>query len=216
VARQRASRNSGKTEDATTFPGQEDRRLLTTASAIIGIDEVGRGALAGPLVVAGVRFTSIPENSGIRDSKKLTARRRESLVPWISRTAESMRLVEIWPWMIDRINILEATRFAMRRIVDQLVGDGDVVVVDAVDLGKGYERVLSPIKADDRFFSVAAASIVAKVHRDLIMKTLGQHDPEYDWKHNKGYPTLRHRKALGEIGPSPFHRRSFRRSPVLP
>jgi len=216
VARLPGSRNSGKTEIQLQALGDEDRGLLKPGGAIIGIDEVGRGALAGPLVVAGIRLLRIPENPDIRDSKKLSQGKRERLYPWISQTADALRFVEIWPELIDRINILEATRFAMRRLVDCLSSPDDVIIVDAVDLGQSYERVFSPIRADGRFFCVAAASIVAKVHRDRIMARLACSFPDWNWGKNKGYPTAEHRRRLGLSGISPLHRKSFRTTAVLP
>lgn len=196
--------------------GEEDRRLLSPGAGLIGIDEVGRGALAGPLVVVGLRWTWIPDNPWVRDSKKLSPGRREKLAPWICQHADQILKVEIWPELIDRINILEATKFAMRRIVESLRRPGDTVVVDAVELGPGYEDLLAPIKADDTFFCVASASIVAKVHRDYIMSSLSRSFPDWLWEKNKGYPTAAHRFTLQKSGPSPFHRKSFKMSAVLP
>ena len=199
-----------------TLLGEDDRRLLKPGSGLIGIDEVGRGALAGPLVVAGLRWIGIPQNPWVRDSKKLSPSRREKLDPWIRQHADQLRLVEIWPDVIDRINILEATKFAMRRLVDTMCSPGDTVIVDAVSLGTGYEDVFSPIRGDEQFFSVAAASIVAKVHRDRIMTRLSPSFPDWLWEKNKGYGTVEHRRALQESGSSPLHRKSFKFSAVLP
>ena len=196
--------------------GTEDRRLLRPGAALIGIDEVGRGALAGPLVVAASRWKVIPENPWIRDSKKLSAFRRQKLYPWICEQAEEIRLIEIWPEIIDRINILEATKFAMRALVRELTRPGDTVVVDAVKLGPGYEAVLSPIKADEVFFCVAAASILAKVHRDAVMTRLSASFSYWAFEKNKGYGTHEHREGIGRFGLSPLHRKSFRVSAVLP
>ncbi len=200
----------------TALLGKQDSKLLRPGAGIIGIDEVGRGALAGPLVVAGIRWLRIPENPWIRDSKKLSPFRREKLITWIRQHSDEIRIVEIWPEIIDRMNILEATRFAMRRLVDGIRRPGDAVVVDAVALGSGYEDVLSPIKADEDFFSVAAASIAAKVHRDRIMIQLSRAHPIWGWERNKGYGTAEHRAALQRSGPGPLHRKSFKFSAVLP
>jgi len=125
-------------------------------------------------------------------------------------------MVEIWPELIDRINILEATKFAMRRIVKSLRRAGDAVVVDAVNLGPGYEDVVALPKADDTFFCVASASIVAKVHRDHIMSSLSRSFPDWLWEKNKGYGTAEHRSSLQKSGPSPLHRKSFKFTAVLP
>ena len=196
--------------------GREDRQLLRPGAGLIGVDEVGRGALAGPLVVAASRWTEIPENPWIRDSKKLGASRRRKEFFWIREHADEYRLVEIWPELIDRINILEATKFAMRRLVRSMTRPGDTVVVDAVKLGPGYEDVLSPVKADEHFFCVAAASILAKVHRDTVMTRLSVSFPHWAWEKNKGYGTVEHRQGIGRVGMSPMHRKSFRFSAVLP
>lgn len=196
--------------------GAEDRRFLRTSSAIIGIDEVGRGALAGPVVVCGVRFSEIPCHEGIRDSKKLSEKRRNEASEWVRQNADDWVVVEIWPEVIDRINILEATRRAMRTAVRTLWRPGDTAVVDAVELGEGFEMVLSPIKADETYFCVAAASNVAKVHRDAVMVGLASEYPLWAWEKNKGYGTRNHIDGIQKHGRSCLHRRSFRCSPVLP
>lgn len=216
MAKPPASRNSAKIRVPAPALGDEDRKVLTPGAAIIGIDEVGRGALAGPLVVAGIRLLHIPENPEIRDSKKLSPSRRERVCPWIHQQARDLRFVEIWPDVIDLINILEATKFAMRQLINELKCTGDTVIVDAVSLGPGYEDVLSPIKADSHFFCVAAASIAAKVHRDRIMKSLASRYTYWGWEKNMGYGTLDHRKKLRSHGRSPLHRKSFHFSAVLP
>lgn len=190
--------------------GAKDRRLLRDHQAIIGIDEVGRGSLAGPVVVCGVRWSKIPVNIDVRDSKKVPAGKREQLSAWIRGCAQSWIAVEIWPEIIDRVNILEATRVAMRAAVNTLRKDGDATVVDAVDLGTGYESVLHPFRADDTFFSVATASIVAKHCRDELMKDLALEHPNWGWGQNKGYGTPAHRAAMAEAGRSYLHRKSFR------
>jgi len=166
--------------------------------------------------VCGVRFFKIPRHDGIRDSKRLSEKRRKQVSLWVREHSDAWVIVEVWPEVIDRINILEATRMAMRAVVQILKRPGDTVVVDAVSLGDGYESVLSPIKADDRYFSVAAASNVAKVHRDGLMVELVDAYPLWDWEHNKGYGTRKHLIGIAEHGRSCLHRRSFRCSPVLP
>ncbi len=190
--------------------GAEDRRLLKDSPAIIGIDEVGRGALAGPVVVCGVRFSQIPHHDGIRDSKRLSEKRRNLASLWVRKNSDAWAIVEVWPEVVDRVNILEATRRAMRAAVRSLKQPSDVVVVDAVKLGEGYEEVLSPFKADDHFFCVAAASNVAKVHRDALMVDLADAYPLWDWERNKGYGTRKHLGGVREHGRSCLHRRSFR------
>ena len=196
--------------------GAEDRRLLNRSRAIIGIDEVGRGSLAGPVVVCGAKFGRIPESTAIRDSKRMSAAARERESRWIRRHADDWLVLEVWPDVIDRINILEATRLAMRTIVSTLYVEGDAVVVDAVDLGPSFDFVTSVPKADDTYFSVAAASVVAKVHRDRVMANLARSHSFWGWEDNKGYGTKAHREAISRLGRSCFHRRSFKVAPVLP
>ena len=217
MARQPASRSFAAPRPPLCEPlGAEDRRLLRNAPAIVGIDEVGRGARAGPGVVCGVRFIQIPHHEGIRDSKKLSGKKRSLASLWVRQHSDAWVIVEVWPEVIDRVNILEATRRAMRAAIRSLNRPGDVVVVDAVSLGEGYEEVLSPIKADNHFFCVAAASNVAKVHRDTLMVDLVDAFPVWDWEHNKGYGTPKHLRGVRQHGRSCLHRRSFRCSPVVP
>ncbi len=172
--------------------------------------------MAGPVVVCGARFVRIPKNPGIRDSKRLSAKKRDLAAQWVRQNSDAWVMVEVWPEVIDRVNILEATRGAMRTIVRSLSRSGDTVVVDAVKLGDGFESVLSPIRADDRFFCVAAASNVAKVHRDSLMVDLAEDYPFWEWDRNKGYGTPNHMEGVMKHGRSCLHRRSFRCSPVVP
>ncbi len=136
---------------------------------------------------------------------------------WIRDNCVSWVVIEVWQELIDRINILEATRLAMRAGVTTLLAQpGTEVVVDHFELGDLGLPVHSFKRADDSFFSVAAASILAKVHRDGIMVEFGARDDRWDWSRNKGYGTLKHRRGIGRYGRSHLHRRSFRVSPVLP
>ena len=154
--------------------GSNDRELLLESSTIIGVDEVGRGALAGPVVVCAAAFDEIPEDSEVRDSKVLTHRRRHEIAARLRSGGARWVVCEVWPELIDRINILEATRLAMAAASRALVSPQSVVVTDYVDPGSLGYRVLSPRRADKDYFCVAAASIVAKVHRDRIMVDLGR------------------------------------------
>ena len=196
--------------------GSRDRALLENARQIIGIDEVGRGCLAGPVVVCGVAFRRIPRNPSIKDSKRLSPRRRLELAQWIRASCDAWLVTEVWVEVIDRVNILEATRLAMRSTAMTLSSAESVVVVDHVDPGRVACPVHALPAADDSYFSVAAASIVAKVHRDRIMAELDRRYPLWSWKNNKGYGTREHRQALQRVGPSFLHRKSFGWSPVLP
>ena len=196
--------------------GSKDREILLEAETVIGIDEVGRGALAGPVVVCAAAFTEIPDDAEVRDSKLLTARGREAVATRMRDSGIRWAVCEVWPAVIDRLNILEATRLAMSAAARVLTTRRSVVVTDHVDPGDLGCRVLSPARADREYFSVAAASILAKVHRDRLMVELGRKDPRWQWDRNKGYGTIAHRRALQEHGPGAIHRRSFQWSPVLP
>ena len=196
--------------------GAEDRRLLRTADAVVGVDEVGRGALAGPVVVCAFRLDSIPDDPGVRDSKTLSQRQREAAVERLCWLGGRWAICEIGVELIDSINILEATRLAMRAAALRLASPETVVITDHVDPGDLGCRVLSPQRADGTYFCVAAASILAKVHRDRIMVQMAARDQRWSWEKNKGYGTAAHRAALQEHGPNLHHRRSFKWSPVLP
>ncbi len=196
--------------------GELDRGILRHARAVVGVDEVGRGSLAGPVVVGAARFDRIPDSALIQDSKRLSAKRRSEAAELVREICSAWVVVEVWQELIDRINILEATRLAMRAAVTTLLEPGIEVVVDHVQLGDMGVPVQSLKGADDSFFSVAAASILAKVHRDGIMSELGVLDDRWDWARNMGYGTLEHRRGIGRFGRSHLHRRSFRVSPVLP
>lgn len=196
--------------------GSNDRRLLQSASSIVGVDEVGRGCLAGPVVVGGVRFESVAREPLIQDSKTLNAKERERAAAWVLRHCSDWAVVEIWVELIDRLNILEAVRLAMCACVRSIAGPGTVVVADGVDVTADTCTVVAPVRADATYFSVAAASIVAKVHRDHLMAELDGRHPEWGWRNNKGYGTLEHRRALQNSGRSYLHRKTFRWTPVLP
>ena len=196
--------------------GSRDREILLDADQIIGVDEVGRGALAGPVVVCATAFGRIPEDCEVCDSKLLTARRREQIAGRIRRYVARWVACEIWPELIDRLNILEATRLAMAAAARTLAGPRSVVVTDYLHPGELGCRVVAVGKADRDYFCVAAASILAKVHRDRIMVDLGKRDPRWQWERNKGYGTEAHRRALTSFGPGALHRRSFAWSRVLP
>lgn len=189
--------------------GARDRRLLRETDAIIGVDEVGRGALAGPVVACAVRFEAIPVDDGVRDSKLLSANKREAALGRLLSRGVRWAVCEIGPGVIDRVNILEATRLAMRSSALAVIGPSCIVVTDHVDPGDLGCRVISPARADRDFFCVAAASIIAKVHRDRIMVDLGRRDARWGWESNVGYGTAQHRAALGQCPPTVHHRRSF-------
>ncbi len=190
--------------------------MLRQARRIVGVDEVGRGSLAGPVVVCAAAFSSIPDDPHVQDSKLLSQRQRQQVADRVRSSCDGWAVCEIWVELIDRCNILEATRLAMRAVVLALQAPQTIVVTDHVGIGGVGCPVLSPRKADREYFCVAAASVLAKVHRDGLMVEMGARDRRWGWDRNKGYGTIAHRRALQEFGPSVFHRRSFRWSPVLP
>jgi ribonuclease HII len=195
--------------------GSRDRELLKHASEIVGIDEAGRGCLAGPVVVCGVGFRRIPRNPLIQDSKQLSVRQRDEAAAFLEAHCERWLITEIWVELIDRINILEATRLAVRAIATSLGSATTSIVVDHVDPGDVIGEVQAVPKADSEFFCVAAASILAKVHRDRLMARLAARHARWQWDRNKGYGTVQHRRALDRHGRSYLHRKSFAWSPVL-
>ena len=177
---------------------------------VAGMDEVGRGPLAGSVVTACVVMPKEPLLIWIDDSKKLSESRREKVFEEIMQCALYVGIGEASPEEIDRINILEATKKAMRQAAAQV--PADIFLVDAVT-GLGLEGLEVPIiKGDATSYAIAAASIVAKVTRDRQMIQLDEIYPEYGFARNKGYGTAEHIEALRKYGPCPVHRRSFIRN----
>lgn len=178
---------------------------------IIGIDEVGRGSLSGPLTVAAVCLPLEPRVSGLNDSKKLSAARRELLSVQILKTASSYCIVDIAPAEIDCMGIVSAVRSGMIQAlagVIKHIGEPDFVLIDGVPVHiHSAERAI--VKGDGKVASIAAASIIAKVHRDAFMVAMSEHHPSYGWESNKGYGSAAHIAALKEEGLTPLHRRSF-------
>lgn len=176
---------------------------------ILGIDEAGRGPLAGPLVVAGVIFPSDYENEDINDSKQLSDKKRRELFEEIMKNALEVKVNIIDVETIDRLNIYRATKEGMEEIVRNVGNKCDAVFVDAVKLDNVDKPVLSLIKGDALSVTIAAASIVAKVTRDDIMLELDKLYPMYDFKNNKGYGTKAHMLALEKHGITEHHRMSY-------
>ena len=179
-------------------------------SAIAGVDEVGRGPLAGPVVAAAVVLDpdSIPD--GLNDSKKLTAKRRGALFDIIMASAD-VCIAEATVAEIDEHNILRASHIAMVRAVAGLSAPADYILIDGNMVPRGLNTPNETIvKGDARSLSIAAASIVAKVWRDRLMVDLAQQHPGYGWETNAGYPAPVHKKALLKLGVTPHHRRSFK------
>ena len=176
---------------------------------IAGLDEVGRGSLAGPVVAAAVILPLRHRIRGLRDSKVLTKLRREALYRQILEHAEAVAVGSADVEVIDRINILEATRMAMREAVQRLQDPPDHLVIDALTLRDVELPQRAIIDGDAISASIAAASIVAKVTRDRICDEFDQRYPAYGFGRNKGYGTRRHYAALVAEGPCAWHRRSF-------
>ena len=177
---------------------------------VAGVDEVGRGPLAGPVMAAAVVLDPAHIPEGLNDSKKLSARRRATLCAELEATAAvSVGLASVAE--IDQINILRATYLAMTRAVAGLPFKPDHALIDGNFVPHGLAiPATALVKGDTRSLSIAAASIVAKTRRDALMVDLAQHNPGYEWEKNKGYPTKAHKLALADLGVTPHHRRSFR------
>jgi ribonuclease HII len=179
---------------------------------VCGVDEAGRGPLVGNVVAAAVVLP--PEGiAGLRDSKKLSARRREALYDEIIVKALAYGIGEASPEEIDRVNILQATFLAMRRAVEQIALSGLTVLVDGNRLpdltGLPIQSMEAIVKGDDKEPAISAASILAKVTRDRQMAVLDERFPDYGFLRHQGYPTPEHLKALLSFGPCPEHRLSF-------
>ncbi len=192
----------------------EQAARIAGALAIAGVDEVGRGALFGPVVAAAV---VLPEDchaaalmaAGLRDSKQLEAEDRERLAAIVRSCAVAIAIAEVDAATIDRINIYQATKLAMRQAVAGLRPEPDHLLIDALRLDLPC-RQTSIIYGDSRSLSIAAASVVAKVYRDARMCAFHETYPVYGLHEHKGYSTPDHQKALLRYGPSPLHRRTFR------
>ncbi len=179
-----------------------------------GCDEVGRGCLSGPVVAAAVILPEGFANELINDSKKLTKTNRLSLVEEIKHHALAWALAEASVEEIDSINILNASFLAMERAVSALTCTPDHLLID----GNRFKCKLEIpytciIKGDGKMASIAAASILAKVHRDKLMECFAQDYPGYGWEQNAGYPTRAHREAIRQLGVTPLHRKSFQLLP---
>ena len=201
-----------------------------------GCDEAGRGCLAGSVYAAAVILPPDYDNPALNDSKQLTAKQRDELRQQIEHDALAWAVGIVTPEEIDRINILRASFLAMHRALDQLVVRPEAIIVDG-NRFQPYIPQLPPsitqhpskatgrresgnpntqplphtciVKGDSKYQSIAAASILAKTHRDEYMLHLAEQYPQYDWQHNMGYPTRKHREAIRQYGVTPFHRLSY-------
>lgn len=175
-----------------------------------GLDEAGRGPLAGPVIAAAVILPIKYKNKWLNDSKQLTENERNELVIEIKNKALAFSLGEVSNQEIDRINILKSSIKAMHLCVDNLTLKPEHLIVDG---NRFLPYPMIPhtciVKGDSKYLSIAAASILAKTHRDELMRKLAKAHPEYGWEHNFGYPTLMHRQAIKTYGTTPYHRLSF-------
>ena len=175
-----------------------------------GCDEAGRGCLAGSVYAAAVILPPNYRNERLNDSKQLPARQRYALRQDIERDAVAWAVGVVTPQEIDQINILNASILAMHRALDQLQVRPEAIIVDG-NRFKPYRDLphTTIVKGDGKYLSIAAASILAKTYRDDEMVRLAQQYPDYDWQHNMGYPTRKHREAIRQHGITPYHRRTF-------
>lgn len=185
-----------------------------------GCDEAGLGCLAGSVYAAAVILPPDYDNPALNDSKQLTAKQRNQLRQQIEHDALAWAVGIVTPEEIDRINILRASFLAMHRALDQLTLRPEAIIVD----GNRFQPYFPPtpitqsqtplphtciVKGDGKYQNIAAASILAKTHRDEYMLQLAEQYPQYDWQHNMGYPTRKHREAIRQFGTTPFHRLSY-------
>ena len=180
---------------------------------IAGIDEAGRGALAGPVIAAAVILPLNCNIDGLRDSKQLTPKQRDRLADEIYRVALSIGIGAADNRTVDRLNVLEATLFAMQNAIEKLAPQPDYLLVDGINLPKTDIPGEALRKGDSRSYSIAAASIIAKTTRDRIMIELDRTYPHYGFQGHKGYPTSQHRQAIARFGASDIHRRTFKLLP---
>ncbi len=196
--------------------------FANAGTGVIGVDEVGRGCLAGPVIAAAVMLPKLEKGSALateleklNDSKQLTARQRERLAKTI-HSCSWTAIGSASPEEIDKINILQATLLSMKRAVEKLQNllpaayTNPTILVDGTRVADGMPGEVHTVpKGDTKSAAIAAASVVAKVYRDQLITELAADYPEYHWEKNKGYPSKQHRKALYKLGPTIWHRQSF-------
>jgi len=175
-----------------------------------GCDEAGRGCLAGAVFASAVILPPDFVCEELNDSKQLSEKQRDAMRPFIEKEALAWAVGIVYPDEIDRINILNASFLAMHRALDQLKIRPQHLLIDG-NRFKPYNNIphTTIVKGDGKYLSIAAASVLAKTHRDEYMMRLHEEFPSYDWENNKGYPTKKHRKAIKEFGTTPYHRMSF-------
>ena len=176
-----------------------------------GTDEAGRGCLAGPVTAAAVILKKNFLNNDINDSKKISKKNRYKLKDIIEKEALEFSFTHIFPKKIDEINILNASILAMQKSIGKLFTKIDLIIVDGNKF-KSYKNIphQTIIKGDEKFLSIAAASIIAKTERDNYMNKIHKEYPQYGWDKNKGYPTKFHKEAILKYGITKYHRKSFK------
>ena len=176
-----------------------------------GVDEAGRGCLAGPVFAAAVILPESFSNELLNDSKQLTERQRYALRPIIEAEAVAYAVGVVFPDEIDKINILNASFLAMTRAIETLNVKPEHLLIDG---NRFKSKLLIPfttiVKGDGKMMSIAAASVLAKTYRDDYMNKIAEEYPQYDWLENKGYPTAKHRDAIAQHGITPYHRLTFK------
>lgn len=186
------------------------QRFLVEGRIEAGCDEAGRGCLAGPVTAAAVILPPDFSNELLNDSKQLTERQRDLLRPIIEREALAWAVAMVSPQEIDHINILAASILAMHRAIDRLAVRPEALLIDG-NRFRPYPGIphTTIVKGDGKIMNIAAASVLAKTHRDELMRRLAADYPQYGWDRNKGYPTREHRAAIAASGTTPHHRLSF-------
>lgn len=186
------------------------QRFLVDGRIEAGCDEAGRGCLAGPVTAAAVILPSDFSDDMLNDSKQLTERQRDVLRPIIEREALAWAVAFVSPQEIDEINILKASFMAMHRAIDQLKVRPEALLIDG-NRFIPYKDIQHTciVKGDGKMMSIAAASVLAKTHRDEYMRRISDEYPQYGWDKNKGYPTRAHRAAIAQYGTTPYHRLTF-------
>lgn len=193
----------------------ENKLYLEGYNFIAGVDEAGRGPLAGPVCAAAVILPKDAVIEGVNDSKKLSAKKRDVLFDEIKNVAIAYSIEFVYPDVIDDINIRQATALAMHNAVENLIQKADFVIIDGNDNIPYEIPYRYVIKGDAKSQTIAAASILAKVSRDRLMEELDEKYPEYGFKKNKGYGTKAHMEAIQKYGVTDVHRKSFMTAKVL-
>lgn len=184
---------------------------FNTHQIICGVDEAGRGCIAGPVVAAAIILPKDFTHIFLNDSKQLSEAQRNELRPIIEKNAIAFGVGVIDNIKIDEVNILQATYLAMHKAIEQITHKIDLLIIDG-NRFKTYHNIphQTIVKGDGKYIEIAAASILAKTYRDEMMDRLSLEFPVYQWQKNKGYPTIQHRKAVKEVGSCKYHRQTFR------